>query len=190
MVKFISLFFLVIFISCSTKTRTLENKITDVPLDNKVFKNKMFFESELFNQIDTNTVYKEEFGYQSKKNSFEKINNLKEYQNRSVRGYYRFYSNGCVNYFSFQDFDEITFSSLAPNFNGQRGIIYSEENVIKLDLFTIIGYSFKRDYGIITSILKVKGDTLFEKKLTNPSYVNVYVRRKIPKEFLIYKPDW
>ena len=124
----------------------------------KFLKIKMFFEVSLFNEIDTASVYKEEFGYQSKKNSFEGINNLKEYKSSSFRGYYKFYSNGCVDVFSFQDFEQVIFSSINPNFNGQRGIFYSKENVIKLYLFTIAGYSFKRDYGIMTSILKVKGD--------------------------------
>ncbi len=190
MVRYIILFFVLLFISCGTKTKILDNKITDVPIDNEIFKNKKFFEKKLLSNIDTNFVYEENYSYQSNKYDFKNILNKKNYRVDYRKSYYKFYSNGCVNYFTFGGFDEVTLSSINPNFDGQRGVVYSKGNEMKLDLFTITGYSFKRDYGIITNILKVKGDTIFEKKIKDLTYVNVYVKRKIPKEFLIYKPDW
>lgn len=177
-------------LSCGMKTRTLENNITSVPFDNKVFKNKYLFETKCLNDIDTVALYKEEYGYRTTKNSFENVNKKKYYQSSSFCGYYKFYKKGHVNFFVFRDFDEITLINLNPNFNGQRGILYSEKDETKLDIFTIVGYGYGREYGIIKHVLRTKGDTIFEKSTVDLTYVNVYVKRKLPKEFLIYKPDW
>lgn len=190
MVKYKFLFFIICFYSCGIKTRLLDDKITDVPLDNKIFTNKNLFLPEIFSVIDTNSLYKEEYGYLTTADSFERGDNIKEYQNTDFRGYYKFYSNGLLNAFYFKDFNEITISSINPNFKGKRGIVYNTNNEIKVDLFTIVGYGFKRDYGILTSILQIKGDSIFEKQIRNPKYVNVYVKKEIRKEYLIYKPNW
>jgi hypothetical protein len=43
---------------------------------------------------------------------------------------------------------------------------------------------------ISKSIVKVKGDTLLIKDFFDLTSVDVYVKQKIPKEWLIYKADW
>lgn len=190
MVKRVSLFIVMLFISCGIKTTMLSNRITVVPVSRELFKSKILFKSSLLKQIDVESIYKEEFGYQCKENSFEKINNLKEYRSGFFRCYYKFYSNGCINSFLFQNLGEVTLPNINPAYNGERGVLYMKEDEIRLDLFTIKGYSFKRDYGIVTSIIKIKGDTLYEKEINNLRHVNVYLKKKLSKEFLVYKPDW
>jgi hypothetical protein len=188
--KYLILFSMLFLLSCGMKTRTLENNITSVPFENKVFKNKYLFETKCLKGIDTAALYKEEYGYVSAKNSFKNNNENKYYQSSSSRSYYKFYKNGQINYFLFRDFDEVTLSSINPNFDGQRGVLYSEKNELKLDLFTIVGYGYGREYGITCQIIRIQGDTIFEKSIKNLEYVTVYVKKKLPKEFLIYKPDW
>lgn len=144
MVKYRSLFIILFFISCGIKTRVLSNKITVVPVDNKIFKNKIFFDSNLLEKIDTISIYKEEFGYQCLESNFKRINNLNEYHSDSFRSYYKFYSNGYVNSFLFKNFEEVKLSDINPDYDGQRGILYRKQNEIRLDLFTITSYTLKK----------------------------------------------
>lgn len=193
MVKYLSLFFVTILISCAIKTRMLDDQITAVPIDNKVFKNKLFFEKSLLNKIDTTAIYISEYSYQSNKENFKKRDN-KIYKSRDYHNAcYKFYGNGCLSYFSAYDvdfYDSVKVNDLNTSINGQRGVYYIKDNQIQMDLFTIVGYNFKREYGINTSVIEIRGDTLLRKSKFDLETVNVCVKKKLPKEFLIYKPDW
>ena len=190
MVKFKIFILFILFISCGIKTRVLENNITQVPVDNVIFKNRIFFDKKLLSKFETSAIYEELYGYDCEINNFKKINNIKNYQGGLFHSFLKFYSNGHVNSFYFEKMDKINCKNINPNYAGDRGVFYLNRNEIKLDLFTITGYSFKRNYNIVTSLINIKGDTLFEKHIKNPVYVTVYVKRKLSNEYLIFNPDW
>ena len=181
---------LILFASCGgIKVRFLNNKTTAVPFDNNIF-NKNIYDRNFLTIIDTVALYKLEYGFVTSKNSFKASTKNRYYSSSSNIAYYKFYKNGCVNLFSFHNQDSITINSLNPELNGQRGIVYKKNNGLKLGLFTIVGYGYGPEYGIVGSTIIIKDDTIFEKKDKNIEYINVYIKQKIPKEFLIYKPDW
>ena len=180
----------IFFIACGgMKMRFLNNETTAVPFNNNIFK-KNRGDINSLTEIDTVALYKFEYGFVTSKNSFKASAQNRYFSNSSVIAYYKFYKNGCVNLFSFSNQDSITANNLNPELNGQRGIVYKKNNALKLDLFTIIGYGYGREYGLVGSTMIIKDDTIFEKKDKNIEYVNVYLKQKLPKEFLIYKPDW
>ena len=193
MVKHLSFFILGFFISCGAKVNILDDKITAVPIDNGIFKNKNLFDKSLLNSIDTTAIYVEDCNFESSEKDFKNENN-KVYHTRDYHNVcYVFYSNGCVNRISAYGkdyFDILKTEDLDPMKTGYRGVFYKKNNQIQMDLFTIVGYNFKREYGINTSIIKIKGDTLFRKSKFDMKTVTVYLKKKLPKEFLIYKPDW
>lgn len=193
MVKYLSFFILGLFISCGAKVTILDDKITAVPIDNGIFKNKTLFDGSLLNSIDTMAIYIKDCNFESSEKDFKNKNN-KAYSTRDYHNEcYLFYSNGRVNCFSAYGkdyFDILKTEDLDPMKTGYRGVFYKKNNQIQMDLFTIVGYNFKRDYGINTSIIKIKGDTLFRKSKFDMKTVTVYLKKKIPKEWIVYKPDW
>jgi hypothetical protein len=164
---------------------------TRVPVDNsKFFKNKILFDASLLSLIDTTAIYEEQYSYKTEnKNSFDKINNKKEYRGDFWYSIYKFYPNGGVNYFAFEDNYTIKPEDLNPSYNGYRGVYYQENSLIKMDLYIEIGEAIQ--WGMSTRILKFEGDTLRVKRIVKASrMVTVYVKKKLPKEYLIYKADW
>ena len=193
MVKYTTLAFFLILVSCGIKTNLLEDKITEVPLNNEIFKNKTFFDKKLLNQIDTTVVYEEFTKYIYKGLEKIKVNipeRLNKHDKTSTYQVYKFYNNGDVNLFVLYKNDSLKNNNIKPNYLGYRGVYYSKKNQIQIDLFTVTGYNFKKEYGIINNIIEMKGDTLFEKSTKDITSVSVYIKRKIPKEFLNYKSDW
>ncbi|PAM92703.1 hypothetical protein B4N84_21465 [Flavobacterium sp. IR1] len=193
MVKHLSFLILGLFVSCGVKVNILDDKLTAVPIDDRIFKNKNFFDRLLLNSIDTTAIYIEDCNFESSEKDFKNVNN-KVYRTRDYHNIcYVFYSNGCVNLISAYRkdyFDVLEVEDLDPLKTGYRGVFYKKNNQIQIDLFTITGYNFKREYGINTSIIKIKGDTLFRKSKFDMKTVTVYLKKKLPKDFLIYKPDW
>ena len=190
-ITILSLFVLVL--SWGVKTRILEDNITVVPSNCEVFEKKSLFEKTLLNIIDTSCIYIEAFSYLTNGKDFKRIDKKVYYRTDYHTTYYKFYSNGCFNYFFALDTDFYKFlktDNLNPKISGHRGVFYKKDKDVHLELFTIVGYNFKTTYGINSSIVEIRGDTLFRKSKFDLKYVNVYVRKKLPKEFLVYKPDW
>jgi hypothetical protein len=170
---------------------TLLDDSTKIPADKNYFKNKKYFSVSLLDKIDTAVIYKEDYYYSSNKKDFTPIDNKKWYSTNNRVSIYKFYSNGCINLFFFRNGYEIEKNDLNPEYKGHRGVYYIDnKGNIKIDKFVIVGYGFGPLYDINKSIVKIKGDTLLIKYFSNLTSVDVYVKQKIPKEWLIYKADW
>jgi len=174
--------------------KTLPDGITDVPVNNRdYFKNKKYFSLFLLKKIDTAAIYVETYSYRSFEKDFSPFNNKISHRGDGWRNVYKFYSNGCMNLFAFKDDYEIKKEDIDPERGGLRGVYYlDDKNNIKTDFFGITGYSFicTRLYGVNTRIIEVKGDTLLIKNPSDLTFVEGYVKRKIPEDWLIYKADW
>lgn len=195
MVKYTSILFFLITISCGVKNHPiLDDKITVVPINNKIFKNKNLFDKSLLKLIDTTAIYIEDYNYQSSEKDFKNVNN-KVYHTRNYHNVcYKFYGNGCFNSFSTYGadyFNSVSTEDVNPIKTGNRGVFYKKNNQIQMDEFGVVGYNlFSKEYGINTSIIEIKGDTLFKKSKFDMKTVTVYLQKKLPKEFLIYKSEW
>ncbi|MDR3328392.1 MAG: hypothetical protein LBT04_09875 [Prevotellaceae bacterium] len=146
---------------------------------------------DLLHLVDTAAIYVEQYSYETKnKNSFDRQNDKNIYRTDYWYGMYKFYSKGEVNCFFFEDNYNILPKDLNPEYKGYRGVYYRENSVIKMDLFIVVGEHIQ--WGMEANILKFEGDTLLVKRIVklDPRKVTVYVKRKLPKEYLIYKADW
>lgn len=173
---------LFIVASCAMKTYKLQNGITKVPYDKKVYKNKSRFNKELLKIIDTAAVYE---AYSEKYNILTRLDNHPE---NSFYGVYRFYANGCFNLFYFERDIIQKENDFNPNYRGYRGVYYKEGDEIKSDLFSIAndwGWTGKLNESLI-----FKGDTLYVKRDKSRGNIEKYVKRKLPAEYLKYKADW
>lgn len=190
MVKKIELIIFFFVVSCGIKTRTLEDRITIVPVKDFSFVNKKFNDDKQLYNIDTNIIY-EEFTKETfiglNKFAVNKPERLNTSNKNTFYRAYKFYKNGCVNLFILQKKDSLTKHLLNPNFIGQRGVFYKDKDKIKLDLFSIKGYSFKTDYGLITSEISISGDTLYEYR---SKVKNIFIKKKLSKEFITFDASW
>ena len=158
----------------------------NIPRSKKVgFYNE--FDNTIFNEIDTSCVY-EGIGYY--KNN--KVILYKDYSHGKI--FIKFYSKGRIAKFTGIGFDQKLFKTT------------TDYKIIKNDFDSskaYMGYYIKENYTItanqflnnqcqmfwVKSEIIVKKDTLIQKY--NRFYNNiVYFKRILPKEFLIYKPDW
>jgi hypothetical protein len=170
---------------------TLNNGRTKVPANKNYFKNKQYFNESLLKVIDTAAVYEEKYSYRSFEKDFTSINNEKSYRTDGWTSIYKFYSNGCVNYFSFKNGYEIEKNDLNPEYNGYRGIYYIDnKGNIKIDEFVIVGYGFTTLYGMDAMKVEIRGDTILTKRLHAPTSIRVYTKKELPKEYFQYKSDW
>lgn len=178
--------------SCNVKTRYLDNNKTRVPTDNQVFGNRGLFNSDVLKEIDTDVIYEEIYGYLSQKDNFIPLGKQKNYNTQMQVGYYRFYENGCVNFFILEkDFNAAQQErNINPEYDGSRGILYQKEGARKVDLFAIKSYGLKPNYDIITRIIEIKGDSLFEKTMKDANSVRVYAKRKLSPMASAYTADW
>jgi hypothetical protein len=193
--KINSLLVIIIAISCdSPKSILLGDNITKVPLDNIIFNHKQQL-SKVSKDIDTLVLYEKftKYGYvPSNEGLPKKIKiNLPERLNfknpRGVYETYRFYENGCVNFFILVKGDSLTKEELNPQFSGYKGIIFKLNDEIAIDSYVQAGEM--GNHGISRKFVKILGDTLI---ITGKgeTYSEYFIKRKIPKEWLIYKADW
>lgn len=157
-----------IFISCGIKTFYLENKRTRVPVNSKEYINKTKFEKSILTSIDTASLYQELL------------------DNSGWGGIYKFYPNGCFNWYYIEGTTIPSADYFNPEINGYRGVYYMDKGKIKGDLFAPADE--RRNIGKLTEIFTVSGDTLFvERKF---GYVDIYIKRKLPPEYFVYKANW
>lgn len=174
--------------SCSMKIYTLLDKVTDVPKSNDVYKNKSKFTSTLLSIVDTGVVYEE---FDKNKNMLMRLDDC-----TACRGYtiYKFYSNGYFNRFYFERNSALPIGEFDPLYTGYRGVYYSENNKVKYDFFA--GIDQRQHTGKITGTLTFRGDTLYVKRddrkgLNATDYsTTIYIKRKLPPEYFVYKADW
>ena len=175
MVKYCHIFILTsLLISCQSqqcKSVLLSNTRTWIPLDcTECFKNKDYSKIILV-EIDTESIYEE--------------------TTQRTDGWYsvlKFYSNGYLNYFSFQDVTIYTKESFNSKINGLRGRITKNVKNSKnyIQTYCIINHS--GDWGIKTEEIEVRGDEIH--LISESGYVSVFKKKIVPKEFLSYDADW
>lgn len=173
---------LTIFFSCSVSHRKLNNgEGNSVPKEDYVWTNQSKFNSETYNQIDTDYFYELVEEYWSD-NKFGKVRNA-QYETLWKKKL-QFYSNGRVRRFA---------SKLAdpnPEITGNRGIVYNEQNNLKIDFLE--GVSNNRI--VINSYkVKVEGEYIymFKTSIQNEKYCSVYKKSDfVNDEYRKYKADW
>lgn len=150
----VAVLIILFFTTCRLKTFILQDNITKVPIDTSVYKNKVKFDSTLLNVIETDIVYEE---YSTERNSLCRTDN---HFDTEYFGVYRFYPNGCLNYFVLTRDDIIDTNTFNPQVRGYRGLYYKEKGKIHFDLYAEsneLGH-----IGRLTGTLTVSGDTLYE----------------------------
>ncbi|CAM3936613.1 MULTISPECIES: hypothetical protein [Flavobacterium] len=177
-------------ISCGIKTYKLKNGYSKVAIDQKVYQNKKYFEKSILKKVDTLAVYEE---YNTTYYSGDKpVNALarENYENvNTIYGVYKFYGNGNFNLFMLNREKPLLESKMFdPEYTGWRGILYSENNVIKGDLITQI--TGMGEIGIIKQTFEFYGDTLIVNKKGNKFGNEIYIKRKIPIELLKNNAKW
>lgn len=175
MKKYIVILVSLFTFSCGMKTFTLQNGFSKAPVNPSQYIEKMPFDNTLIKIIDTDAVY-EEYS--------DNYSLIKKYDN--YISFLRFYSNGCFSIF-YSDKNRIEKSMFDPKKSGYRGYYNRINNEIRFDKFGEINQM--REYGKLSGIINVKGDTLYVyTKKNNES--QIFIKRKVAKELLDFNADW
>ena len=177
-------------ISCGIKTYKLKNGYSKVAIDQKVYRNKRFFDKIILEKIDTLAIYEEyNTAYYSGDRPVNKLSR-ENYENvQTYYGAYKFYGNGNFNLFILDRKEPFLQSKMFdPEYTGWRGILYYENSVIKGDLVTQV--SGMGQIGIIEQTFQIYGDTLIVNKKGNKFGNEIYIKRKIPVELLKSTAKW
>ena len=188
MLMFLVLLLAVQLLACKMKINTLLNKTTTIPRDNAVYKNKTKFAVTLLQIVDTSVVYEE---YNTGKNILMRSDPCIECR---AYGVYKFYPNGCFNAFYLNRDKILSVTEFDPLYAGKRGVYYNENDMIRFDLFAEIDES--QHIGKISGTLIFRGDTMYVKRndrkgIDATEYPpRVFIKRKLPPEYFIYKANW
>jgi hypothetical protein len=169
---------LVMLASCGMRTTRLRDNGSKIPKRTSVYKNRIKFDSTALRYIDTGVVYEEY-------NTWNKVLiRLDSTDKNSSYGIYRFYSNGFMNYFSIDRNKPLVPKDFDPEYHGYRGIYYMNNNKLTTELFAPVnglGHIGKRKEKC-----RISGDTLFVGR-ESVQYPQVYIKRKLPAEYLTYR---
>jgi hypothetical protein len=171
------------FGSCKMHTALLSNNTTRVPVSRDVYKNRVHFDKSLLQILDTGSVYEElELRYNV-------LSRLDTNKGTSVYGIYKFYPSGNLNYFVIDREEQFTPDIFDPTYAGYRGVYYLKGNRIKGELFGVADE--RSNIRKLDNEFTFKGDTLFvTTKNRGLSYHSIYIKRKLPREYFVYKADW
>ncbi len=154
-----------------------------VPKSNYVFNNKKKFNPIIYKTIDSSYFYILVNSYWADKN----FNKTGECGGR-VGTVLQFYNNGNVREFAISEM------SADPEYTGQRGVVYTKNNQIKVDLFSSISDG---DMAILSYKVKIDGnklyllETLFSPFGNGETHCYLYEKyEKIPEDYKQYKADW
>lgn len=172
-VKICLCFIACVLAGCNAKNRVLADGISRVPVDENAFKNRKYFDASLLKVIDTNALYSEENPDTDRFNT-----------------YYRFYSNGNVSLFHIKGGGSIKAGYLDPANAGTRGVYYSKNGKIHMDLFTTVGYGFSAVYDVTTDILVVEENKLMRYDDKDDIYPDIYIKGNIPPGAEHFTADW
>lgn len=129
--------------------------------------------------IDTSKVYLEI----STINTFDNSNDSERNENLKTNPtYLKFYKDGRVGEFDNPDFDDI------EDFNPRKAKSYLYE--LNKDKFIVQVYFNNPQCGecfVKQELIKISDDTL---KITMGDYISTYIKKELPKSYLIYKPEW
>lgn len=171
-----------VLFGCRLQTYTLQDNITKVPSDTAVYKNKLKFDASLLSIIDTGVVYEQ---YSVERNSLYRTDTNFDTE---FYGVFRFYSNGCFNSFILMRGDVLDTNTFSPEFSGYRGVYYKEKNKLRYDLFA--ESNELRHIGKLTGTFEFSGDTLYTIRDVDKKYVEVYIKRKLPMQYLNHTTNW
>lgn len=180
--KILAVVSIILLISCEMKTYLLKDGITKVPIKKDVYENKVKFDKSLLTTIDTGAIYEE---FDTYRNVLKRLDSDSK---RSFYGVYRFYANGKFNSFGIDKSVPLDSKMFNPEYRGYRGVYYLDKNQIRYDLFA--PSNELRWIGKLTGTFRFSGDTLYVQRDESPQYINVYIKRELPKEFLQYNANW
>lgn len=170
------------FTGCEMKHYTLKDGITKVPFDSAAYINKSKFNPSLLSIIDTATIYEK----------YNKEVNLPYRQDKDVThriyGVYKFYSNGYLNYFVLDRDSSLSVNDFNPEYNGYRGVYFIENNKVRYNLYA--GSNELGHIGKLTGTFVFSNDTLYNYRDANKNFVDVYIKRKLPSDFVTYSAKW
>ncbi|QQV01952.1 MULTISPECIES: hypothetical protein [Chryseobacterium] len=135
------------------------------------------------NTIDTTAIYQYD-------GEFSRDSNDKLYYARyGYENYYKFYGNGKVGYFGLQEKKNLSLEKMNPChfLNAYYGVDNTGNYILKRFAKTKANGSYT-----IKCFLKFRGDTLqiIDEDQINTGYKKIFIKKSIPREWLIYKPDW
>ena len=154
----------------------------------KVYKNRLYFDKSILNQIDTTVIY------EAYNNSFyigdkpvHVLSRLNYQDPNTFYAVYRFYENGCFSLFYIDREKQVLSKEMFdPDYTGWRGVLYKKGGKIKGDLCTQV--SGTGQIGVITETFEFKGDTIFVNAKNKWDYI--FIKRKIPGELLTFRATW
>ncbi|AUP79811.1 hypothetical protein [Flavivirga eckloniae] len=176
------LFFLIgSLMSCGVRTEHLKEGIIKVPKDKSYFARKFRNKHNVKtpNEVDSKSVYREIFF----------IDNGRKYESNKFKYFLllRFYENGCVNEFIVPSLEKLENIDLNPDSKGYRGVVYTKKDKCLVSFFVPVSQTYR--YGLLNSIINIKGDTLFL-KYKNEDYISVYIKDSLSDKNLKYKANW
>lgn len=184
------LVFILLLTSCGIRTTVLKDGVTRIAINEKVYHNKLKFNSLIIDKIDTTVIYEECRTVFLKDGLPVNVLARQETENRNTfYSAYRFYNNGCFNVFILNRETDASLSSndFNPDYAGHRGIYFKEKSKIKGNLITqVTGYG---ETGTIREIFQFEGDTLYVTS-GNPKQTYIFVKRNLPTDFLKWKANW
>lgn len=170
------------------QTTILKNGYQKVPTNPKVYKNRIYFDNSILNQVDTTVIYEQyNTSFYIGNKPVNVLSRLNYQDPNTFYAVYRFYGNGCFNLF-YLDREKrvLTKEMFDPNYTGWRGVLYKHGDKIKGDLITQV--SGMGAIGVVTETFQFKGDTVFVHAKDRWDYI--FVKRKIPNELLDFQAEW
>lgn len=147
----------------------------------KKYKNRGKFNSIIYNVIDSNFLYKEVDSYLVDKNYVKK----RPIGSSKTSHFLQFYSNGSIRFLLYKEPN--------PEITGRRGIIYLEDDKIKIDTqFANQGGSISKG----TYSVKVNDDKLFlyddNSFLPKSEFICIVFEKSemVPIDWAKYKVEW
>jgi hypothetical protein len=182
--KVIIVLLFICFSSCGIKTRYLRVDSGKVPVKGYVFKNRIYFNDTIFKSINFTHLYKLKDSYYCDSNMNKIENKKNQYSNWIL--ILQFYKNGNIRRFAEK------FSSPDPEKEGNRGIVYTKNKQIYIDICEAISNNVM---VINTYRINIKGDVLILKSENPgaryaPSCFVFEKSDKLPDDWNSYKADW
>lgn len=109
------------------------------------------------------------------------------YVKHDYKNFYKFYKNGKVGYFGIDDNEKLSMEKMNPCrfLNAYYGYNKKKNYILKR---TVVSNS--NDIFDVVFEIQFHKDTLKIISKENRNDIKIFLRKEIPKEWLIYKPDW
>src|SRR5215204_6090125 len=126
LLKIINIVVPVFFLTACIQTSILKNGYQKAPTNPRVYKNRIYFEKSILNQIDTGVIYEEyNTSYYVGDKPVNVLSRLNYQDPNAIYAACRFYGNGCFNLFHLdREKQELAREMFDPVYTGWRGILY------------------------------------------------------------------